>query len=54
MGDLSQHPETAVAHAGYRFDPATYVRVPVGIDHIDDITGNPEQAAVAANGVMGG
>lgn len=54
MGDLSQHPETAVAHAGYRSDPATYVRAPVGIEHIDDITGDPEQAAEAAKGVMGG
>ncbi len=48
MGNLSQHPESAVAHAGYRTDPGTYLPVPVCIDHIDDISGDLEQAPVAA------
>ena len=40
MSDLSQHPETVVIHTGFRSNPATHVRLSVGIEHFDRSWGN--------------
>ena len=48
MSDLSQHPETVVIHTGFRSNPATHVRLSVGIEHFDCSRGNRLPAADAA------